>query len=118
MSAPSDCLFCAIVAGRIPAARVFERDDVIGFEDIHPQAPVHVLFIPRKHIANANALTDEDAGLVAQLMLAARDYAQEVGIADAGYRLVMNCNPHGGQTVYHIHLHLLGGAQLPGGFGV
>lgn len=118
MSGEQNCLFCAIVSEQIPASRVYENDHVVGFVDINPQAPVHVLFVPRQHIASANELTDDDAELAGRLMLAARAYAAEVGIADDGFRLVMNCNRHGGQTVYHMHLHLLGGAPLPAGFGV
>ena len=118
MTTPADCLFCKIVAGEIPADVVFENEHVVGFRDINPQAPVHILFVPRKHIASAQALADEDALLAGQLILAARAYAAEIGIADDGFRLVMNCNTHGCQTVFHIHLHLLGGAQLSGGFGV
>ncbi len=117
MSSDNDCLFCAIANGAIPAQRVFETDDVIGFLDIQPQAPVHVLFIPRRHIATANDLGDDEATLVGQLTLAARAYAQAEGFADAGYRLVMNCNRDGGQTVYHLHLHLLAGRAMPAGFG-
>lgn len=117
MSEIETCLFCRIVAGEIPSERVFENEHIIGFRDIHPQAPVHVLFVPRRHIATANALVNDDAELVGQLALAAASYAREIGVAEDGYRLVMNCNRDGGQTVFHIHLHLLAGTALPGAFG-
>ena len=113
-----DCLFCKIVAGEIPADIIYSDDDIIGFRDIQPQAPVHVLFIPRRHIATANDLDDGDAALVGGLVLAARRYAAEQGFADDGYRLIMNCNADGGQTVFHVHLHLLAGQAMPAGFGV
>lgn len=117
MNTDSNCLFCKIVAGELPATIVFENEHVVGFKDINPQAPVHVLFVPREHIPTANDLTDEQAELVGQVVLAARAYAIAEGLAEDGYRLVMNCNSFGGQTVYHIHLHLLAGVKLPVGFG-
>lgn len=117
MSTDPDCLFCKIIAGEIPSDTVYSDAHIVGFRDINPQAPVHVLFVPRKHIATINALGDKDAELVGRMVLAARRYAAEVGLAGDGFRLVMNCNTHGCQTVFHIHLHLLGGAQLAGGFG-
>lgn len=118
MSESQDCLFCKIIAGEIPADNIYSDDDIIGFRDINPQAPVHVLFIPRRHIATANALEAGDAPLVGKLVLAARSYAAEQGFADNGYRLIMNCNADGGQTVFHLHLHLLAGQAMPAGFGV
>ena len=108
----SDCLFCKIVAGQIPAKKAHEDELCIGFHDIHPQAPTHVLFIPKKHVATANDLTHEDTALVGHLTVTAAKVAKELGVADAGYRLVMNCNKDGGQTVFHLHLHLLAGRQL------
>lgn len=108
----ADCLFCKIVAGDIPAHVVLENDDVIAFRDINPQAPTHVLIIPKVHIATINDLETPDAGTVGKLYLAAKEIAVEEGIADAGYRVVMNCNAASGQTVFHIHLHLLGGRDL------
>ena len=116
MSEP-DCLFCGIVAGVIPADRVYESEYVVGFRDINPQAPQHVLFVPRSHIPTVNDITDAQALEVGHLFLAARDFAAREGFADDGFRLVMNCNAHGGQTVFHVHLHLLAGAALPLGFG-
>lgn len=108
----SDCLFCKIVAGEIDADKVFESDNAIGFRDINPQAPTHVLIIPKRHIATINDLVETDSDLVGQLYIAARDIAAQEGIADAGYRAVMNCNAGAGQTVFHLHLHLLGGRDL------
>lgn len=108
----SDCLFCRIVEGRIPAARVMETEDWVAFRDIDPQAPVHVLVVPRRHISTLNDLAPEDAGLVGKLVLGAREIAQRENIAAEGYRLVMNCNAGAGQTVFHIHLHLLGGRVM------
>ena len=108
----SDCLFCKIVSGDISADVIYANDDVLAFRDINPQAPTHVLIIPRKHIATINALTDSDQEIGGALLLAARDIATQEGIANDGYRLALNCNSAGGQTVYHIHMHLLGGRDL------
>ena len=108
----SDCLFCKIVAGQIPARKAHEDELCIGFHDINPQAPTHVLFIPNKHLATANDLSHEETALVGHLMVSAAKLAKELGVAEAGYRLVMNCNKDGGQTVFHLHLHLLAGRQL------
>ena len=107
-----DCLFCKILNGDIPADIIYQDDDVIGFKDVNPQAPTHVLFIPRKHIATVNDLTEQDAVLVGKLYLAAKTVANESGFAEEGYRLVMNCNAGAGQTVFHIHLHMLAGRAL------
>jgi histidine triad (HIT) family protein len=107
-----ECLFCRIVAGQIPAKKVHDDEHVIGFHDINPQAPTHVIFVPRRHIATTNDLTIDDRVLAGHLLVAAARYAREQGLADAGYRLVMNCNADGGQTVFHIHLHLLAGRKL------
>lgn len=108
----SDCLFCKIAAGEIPADVVFESDHALAFRDINPQAPTHILIIPRKHIATINDLQVEDASIIGKLFLAAQQIAADEGIADEGYRTVMNCNKGAGQTVFHVHLHLLGGRQL------
>ncbi|MEL0081842.1 MAG: histidine triad nucleotide-binding protein [Gammaproteobacteria bacterium] len=107
-----DCLFCKIAAGEIPADRVYETDSVVVFRDINPQAPLHVLVIPRKHISTVNDIAGDDAGLVGKMVLAAQQVAQNEGYAESGYRLVMNCNEDAGQTVFHIHLHLLAGRSL------
>ena len=108
----SDCIFCKIVAGDIPANKVYEDDDILGFRDLNPQAPTHVLFIPKRHIATLNDLQSQDAELIGRLFLAARQVAAEEGIAESGYRTLFNCNREGGQEVYHLHLHLLGGRQM------
>lgn len=108
----SDTLFSRIIRREIPADIVFEDEHVLAFRDIHPQAPVHVLFIPKKAVATLNDAAPCDAELLGRLMLAAADYARLEGFAEQGYRVVMNCNRDGGQSVYHIHLHLLAGRQL------
>ena len=107
-----DCLFCRIAAGQIPSQKVFEAEDLLAFEDINPQAPVHLLVIPRRHIPTLNDLSPADDALVGRMHRVASDLAKERGIADSGYRSVMNCNAHAGQSVWHIHLHLLGGRVL------
>jgi len=108
----SDCLFCKILAGDIPADIVYESETAIAFRDISPQAPTHVLIIPRKHIATINEIGEEDEAVVGSLYTAARAIAATEGFAEEGYRAVMNCNEDAGQTVFHIHLHLLGGRTL------
>lgn len=108
----SDCLFCKIAAGTIPAKTVYSDDDVVAFEDINPGAPCHVLVVPRKHIAKAHDLTPEDAPLIGKLFLAAQRVAAEKGVEESGYRLVMNNGEGAGQSVFHIHLHVLGGRSL------
>ena len=108
----SDCLFCKMVAGEIKPEMVKETEELIAFRDINPQAATHILVVPRKHISTANDLTGADAELVGKMVLAAQEIAHREGISDSGYRLVMNCNAGAGQTVFHIHLHLLGGRQM------
>lgn len=108
----TDCLFCKIVNGDIPADLVYESDTAIAFRDINPQAPTHVLIIPRQHIATINDIKDSDQSIVGSLYSAARKVAAQEGIDADGYRAVMNCNAAAGQTVFHIHLHLLGGRDL------
>jgi histidine triad (HIT) family protein len=107
-----DCLFCRIVAGEIPSKQAYEDDRVIAFHDIDPKAPVHVLVIPRKHIASITRLEDSDAELIGQLFVVARNLANELRIADGGYRLVVNAGFDAGQSVDHVHLHVLGGRKL------
>ncbi|MDG2377070.1 MAG: histidine triad nucleotide-binding protein [Woeseiaceae bacterium] len=107
-----DCLFCKIVTGDIPADIVYENDNVVAFRDINPQAPTHVLVIPRQHIATINNLEAADAETVGNLYWAAKEIAAAEGVAEAGYRVVMNCNAAAGQAVFHIHLHVLGGRDL------
>ena len=108
----SDCLFCKIIADEIPADIIYESPDAIAFRDINPQAPTHVLIVPRRHIATINELVDGDTDVVGRLFLAARDVASQEGFAEEGYRVTMNCNAAAGQTVFHIHLHLLGGRNF------
>lgn len=104
-----ECIFCKISGGEIPAKIVFQDDQVMAFVDVNPQAPIHHIIIPKRHIASLNELTDNDLPLIGHMVLSAKSLAKELKIADAGYRIVMNCNADGGQTVFHIHLHLLGG---------
>ena len=104
-----ECLFCKIVAGNIPSSKVYEDDDLFAFDDITPQAPTHILIVPRRHIDSLHKATAGDKELLGKLMLAAADIAREKGFADDGYRVVINTNENGGQTVFHLHVHLLGG---------
>ena len=108
----SDCIFCKIAAKQIPAKIAFENAQLLAFHDIHPMAPVHLQIIPKRHIARVSDLDKESAEIVGQLVLAANKLAAEMGVAEPGYRLVINCNPAAGQSVYHLHLHLLGGRPL------
>jgi len=107
-----DCLFCKMASGKIKPDKVFESDTVLAFRDINPQAPVHVLIIPKRHIATVNDLTDKDGPLIGDMYLAAQQVADQEGVAERGYRLVLNCNRDAGQSVFHLHLHLLGGRAL------
>lgn len=108
----SDCLFCKFVNGEIQPDKVYEDDEVLAFRDISPQAPTHILVIPKRHIATLNDLEASDAALIGKLYLAAREIAVKEGIAEAGYRTLINCNEQAGQSVFHIHLHLLGGRDM------
>lgn len=108
----SDCLFCKILGGDIPADIVFESETALAFRDINPKAPTHVIIIPRQHIPTINDISEDDHAIVGSLYSAARTIAAVEGIADEGYRVVMNCNAAAGQSVFHIHLHLLGGRTL------
>ncbi len=108
----SDCLFCRIVAGQVPAKLIHDDAHCVGFLDINPQAPTHALFVPKRHVPTINDATMEDRELLGHLLVSAAKYAREQGFADAGYRLALNTNRDGGQTVFHIHLHLLGGRPL------
>lgn len=107
-----ECIFCRIAAGTIPSERVHEESELVAFRDLDPRAPTHVLIIPKRHIPSVNALAPEDAATVGRLFVAARAIAAAEGVADTGYRLVMNAGAHAGQSVDHIHLHLLGGRPL------
>lgn len=109
---PSDCLFCKIATGEVPAETVRKSDRWVAFRDINPQAPTHVLIIPRDHIATLNDVDEGQRDLLGELLLAAKEIAAEAGIAETGYRTVLNCNPGAGQSVFHIHVHLLGGREL------
>ncbi len=108
----TDCIFCKIAAGEIETEFVYEDDQVVAFRDLNPQAPTHVLVIPRAHIATTNDLTEENADLVGRMALAAKQIAERGGIAERGYRMVLNCNSEAGQSVFHIHLHVLGGRPM------
>ncbi|WP_266159782.1 histidine triad nucleotide-binding protein [Dyella silvatica] len=108
----SDTIFGKIVRREIPADIVYENDDVLAFRDLNPQAPVHVLFIPKRAIATLNDAGASDAELLGKLLLAAAAYAKQEGLAEQGYRTVINCNEHGGQTVFHLHVHLLAGRRM------
>lgn len=108
----SDCLFCKIVDGQIPAEVIYQDDQVVAFKDINPAAPFHALVIPKKHISTLNDAESADAMVLGQLQLTAAKIAADHGFAEDGYRTVMNCRDNGGQTVYHIHLHLLGGKAM------
>ena len=107
-----ECIFCRIAAGEIPAKVVRQDEDTVAFRDINPRAPTHVLVIPRRHIPSVNVLDPGDAALVGKLFLAARDIARSEGVDESGYRMVVNAGPDAGQSVDHIHLHLLGGRGL------
>jgi len=108
----SDCLFCKIRDGEIQGDIVFENDDVLAFNDVNPQAPVHVLIIPKKHISTVNDMDAGDEVIMGKLFSVAQMIAAQQGVADDGYRLVVNCNEKAGQTVFHIHMHLLGGRSM------
>lgn len=107
-----ECIFCRIVRGEIPGERVFENETVVAFRDIHPAAPTHVLIVPREHIASVSDLSDDDASIAGALMLAARTIAAQEGLVANGYRVITNTGEWGGQTVDHLHLHVLGGRPL------
>jgi histidine triad (HIT) family protein len=108
----SDCIFCKIVAGDIPAKVMYEDDEILAFEDIEPQAPVHILLIPKKHFSTLNDLTGADAPMLGKLAVKAADLAKEKGVAEGGYRVLVNANPEGGQVVFHLHMHLMGGRRM------
>jgi len=107
-----DCIFCKIINKEIRASIVFEDDKMIAFNDINPQAPIHILLIPREHFASLNDIPEEKKNILSHLLLKARQIAQEKGIAEKGYRIVLNTAKDSGQEVFHIHLHLLGGRRM------
>lgn len=111
MTAP-DCLFCGIAAKTVPAQLAYDDAEFAAFHDIRPQAPVHLVVIPKRHIARVSDLTVADAALAGRLLVIANQLARRLEVAESGYRLVINCNAHGGQTVYHLHAHLLGGRPM------
>ena len=108
----TDCIFCKIIDGQIPAETLYRDEEVVAFNDINPQAPVHVLIIPQRHIATLNDLTEEDGNLVGKLYLVAKQVAKDLDVAERGYRTLINCNKDAGQDVFHIHLHLLAGRRM------
>ncbi len=108
----TDCLFCRIAADEIPAAKLYDDGEVLVFRDINPEAPVHLLLVPRRHIPTLNDLTEADATLIGRLYLAGQRVAAELGVAESGYRTVINCNRDAGQIVFHVHMHLLAGREL------
>ena len=108
----TNCIFCRIASGDIPANVVYQDDQVVAFRDLNPQAPTHVLVVPRRHVATLNDLGEADAGLVGRMYLAARQIAADEGVAERGYRTVFNCNADAGQSVFHLHLHVLGGRPM------
>lgn len=107
-----NCIFCKIAKGAIPTPKLFENEQIVAFDDIHPQAPIHFLVIPKKHIATMDDLAPEDGDTVAAMMLHAARIAREKGVADGGYRQIINCRGDGGQEVYHLHLHIMGGRSM------
>jgi len=108
----TDCLFCRIVAQEIEPDVVYETERVLAFKDLNPQGPVHILIIPKEHISTINDLNETHVQVTGEMVLAAQTVAHKLGIAEDGFRLIMNCNEHGGQSVYHIHMHLIGGRPL------
>lgn len=108
----NDSIFTKIIKREIPANILFEDDDVIAFNDISPKAPIHILIVPKVQIPTINDLQEDDAVLIGKVILRAKDIAKKMGIDERGYRLIFNCNKEGGQSVFHIHLHLIGGKQL------
>ena len=115
MASDPDCLFCKIVAGELPSERLYEDDEILVFRDINPQAPFHALLIPKIHLATMNDFQPEHAELAGRLFLVAKALAEEHGLP--GYRVVVNTNAEGGQIIYHVHMHLLGGRQMKAGLG-
>ncbi|MBE7029759.1 MAG: histidine triad nucleotide-binding protein [Ruminococcaceae bacterium] len=107
-----DCLFCKIINGEIPSQKVYEDEFVYAFNDISPTAPVHVLIIPKKHISTINDIEETDIELIGKIFIAAKKIAKQLNIAEDGYRIISNCNKNAGQTVFHIHFHLIAGREL------
>jgi histidine triad (HIT) family protein len=112
-----DCIFCQIASGKIPGDIVYQDKEILAFRDINPKAPVHILIIPKKHIASLDQLSQSDTALVGRMVAVASRLAKDEGVAEEGYRLAINCGKEGGQLVPHLHLHLLGGRQLSDALG-
>ncbi|MDI9570858.1 MAG: histidine triad nucleotide-binding protein [Pseudomonadota bacterium] len=112
-----DCIFCKIVKGEIPCRKVYEDDEALAFDDIHPMAPVHVVIVPKRHLATLLEVDEDALPAVAAMIRAAQEAARIKGIAERGFRTVINCNEEGGQVVFHLHMHLLGGRKLADGLG-
>ncbi|EPR10830.1 histidine triad nucleotide-binding protein [Ruminiclostridium papyrosolvens] len=108
----SDCIFCKIINGEIPSKKVYETDKVYAFHDINPEAPVHVLIVPKEHISSHNELNHENVDVMKDIHLAANEIAKQLGISESGYRLINNCGADAGQTVFHLHYHLVGGTAM------
>ncbi|MDI6695813.1 MAG: histidine triad nucleotide-binding protein [Anaerolineales bacterium] len=108
----SNCIFCQIIAGKSPSQMLYQDEQVSAFRDIHPAAPTHILIAPNRHIASVNDLTAEDEPLVGHLFTVARQLARQEGIDQSGYRLIVNTGVHGGQTIFHLHMHLIGGQRM------
>ena len=112
-----ECIFCRIIVGEMPSGIIYQDEEVIAFPDINPQAPVHLIIIPRKHIPSLAHLPEADSSLIGHMVNVANQLTKRAGISESGYRLVINCGEEGGQSVPHLHLHLVGGRKLRGGFG-
>lgn len=108
----NDCIFCKIINGDIPSSKVYEDDKIFAFNDINPQTPVHILIVPKEHICCANKITSENADVVAHIFSKVGEIAELAGIKDDGYRIINNCGKNAGQTVFHLHFHLMGGKDL------
>ena len=113
----SDCIFCKIVKGEIPCSKVMETDRILAFDDIHPVAPVHVLIVPKEHVATFNDVGQSRGEVLAEMYRAAQTIAREKGIAETGYRVTVNVNPDGGQIIFHLHMHVFGGRKLTDAMG-
>lgn len=107
-----NCIFCKIIKKEIPSTVVYEDESVMAFKDINPVAPVHILIVPKTHVAGVNDINEENAGVVADVHIAAKKIAQQLGVSESGYRLITNCGPDAGQTVFHLHYHLIGGVEM------
>lgn len=107
-----DCIFCKIASGDIPSDKVYEDDSLVGFRDIQPQAPTHIVIIPKEHIETVNDITEDDSELLSGMLLACQRIAKDEGLSENGYRIVINCNRDGGQSVFHLHAHVLGGRKM------